>query len=220
VGSGVDISVPKFSHVSFLELKKLVALYPAVEDDDGIWIEGSFARFRSPLQISSVIQTFFSSPTEMKSLQNSILKLLQNNRILEKDLQEMEAKIALLIQNRKAIQKVSRPITMIEFKKKHESPDGEEPKIDLERDEKMMDFASNLFHLIQTNPRILFRMYASPPKLESPALRDSERLLTSTFLRSGFVSSNQQQLVRSGRISFPPCSEDPSTRERNSGSSS
>lgn len=86
--------------------------------------------------------------TEIQELKRNLVSEIRRNHVLEKDLNKLDKRIALLIKNRGNIQDV-----ILHSKSKDKDKKVSETKYDIEP--KKMEFYQNLFYLLQTEPKYL-----------------------------------------------------------------
>lgn len=118
---------------------------------------------------------------ETKALKSLVLKELLEHQQLEHELESLETKISLLIQNRKDIQKTSANSGIFEFKKKDsQNVPTNDLLPDLFDDASQAEFVWNLLYLLQTRPKLLSRAFVS---MSAPSISTTD---TDTLCFRGF----------------------------------
>jgi Ras GTPase-activating-like protein IQGAP2/3 len=84
------------------------------------------------------------------------MKEVRRNHGLERDLQKLDTKIALLIANRTSIQEIDRQLR--KKKRQDELPQEQSGTDDFSHDKKKMELYSNLFYCLQAEPRYLAKL--------------------------------------------------------------
>jgi hypothetical protein len=110
--------------------------------------------------------------TDIQELKRRLIKEIRKNRALEIDLDKLEKRIALLIQNRTSIQEIDRELKKMKkaIKKKKQTDEGtEQQKVELDKDKKRLEHYSNLLYLLQTEPNYLAQLLyvMTPEKMKS-----------------------------------------------------
>jgi Ras GTPase-activating-like protein IQGAP2/3 len=123
--------------------------------------------------------------SDIQELKRQLAKEIRRNYALERELQRLEKKIALLIQNRTSIQEIDRELKR--KKKKAEVTSSDEKKEDFTQDKKKMELYSNLFYLLQTEPKYLAKLLYLIPReklLARSDNTDNDRSFLDTLLLS------------------------------------
>lgn len=93
--------------------------------------------------------------SEIEELKKQLVREIRRNHTLEKDLEKLNTRIALLIQNRTSIQEIDR---QMKKKKKQEEDAETETSEDFSQDKKKMEMYSNLFYALQIEPKYLAKI--------------------------------------------------------------
>jgi Ras GTPase-activating-like protein IQGAP2/3 len=103
---------------------------------------------------------------DISELKKELAAKARTKRELERELQKLEAKISLLIQNRTSIQEIDRNLKK---KLKKAIATKVPPKELFFNDKKKMEGYANLFYLLQTEPKYLAKLayVAAPEKVEA-----------------------------------------------------
>jgi hypothetical protein len=105
--------------------------------------------------------------SDIQELKRRLIQEIRKNRALELDLDKLEKRIALLIQNRTSIQEIDRELKKMKKatkKKKQLDETADQQRLELDKDKKRLEHYSNLFYLLQTEPNYLAQLYVQTTK--------------------------------------------------------
>lgn len=95
--------------------------------------------------------------SEIEELKKQLVREVRRNHSYESELEKLETRIALLIQNRTSIQEIDRQIK--KSKKQQEHDDGEsEPTDDFSQNKKILEKYSHFFYALQVEPKYLAKI--------------------------------------------------------------